>query len=78
VHWSRFLTHMQFFADRFFNEKLLSSSDDFLYHQLAGRYPEATATAERVRSHIASTYSVALPNEEVGYLALHVQRLLTS
>lgn len=77
VHWSRFLTHMQFFADRFFTDKLLASSDDFLYHQLGARYPEAMLTAERVRSHIAATYQVALPNEEVGYLTLHVQRLVT-
>lgn len=77
VHWSRFLTHMQFFADRFFAEKLLSSEDDFLFRQLSSRYPDATATAERVRSHIAATYQIALPNEEVGYLALHVQRLLS-
>ena len=77
VHWSRFLTHMQFFADRFYSDKLLSSGDDFLFHQLASRYPQATSIAERVRSHIAGAYQVALPNEEVGYLALHIQRLVT-
>ena len=42
------------------------------------RLPEATATAERVRTHIATSYQFALPNEEVGYLTLHIQRLLIS
>ena len=35
-------------------------------------------TAERVRHYVSSTEQVTLPNEEVAYLALHIQRLTES
>ena len=52
--------------------------DDFLFRQIAVRYPDALGAAERVRDHLANTEQVMLPNEEVAYLALHIQRLTDS
>ncbi|MFT3833997.1 MAG: PRD domain-containing protein [Micropruina sp.] len=75
VHFSRFVTHMRYFADRFFADRMLTSADDFLFHELRKRYPQAMACAERVRSHVAGVQQRALPNEEVAYLALHIQRV---
>lgn len=78
LHWARFITHLQFFAERYLSGKLLTSDDDFLFDQISVRYPEALRTAERVRYHVSSTEQVTLPNEEVAYLALHIQRLTES
>lgn len=75
MHWARFITHLQFFAERFASGKLLKSRDDFLYRQMTHAYPQALETAERVRDHLVRTEAVTLPNEEVAYLALHIQRL---
>ena len=75
LHWARFLTHLQFFAERFASGKLLTSRTDFLFRQMTDGYPRAMATAERVRDHLATVDEVTLPNEEVAYLALHIQRL---
>lgn len=75
VHFSRFVTHMQYFADRFFAGRMLASGDDFLFDQLSRRYPAAIACAERVREHIRDTFHQGLTNEEVAYLALHIQRV---
>jgi beta-glucoside operon transcriptional antiterminator len=71
---SRFVTHLQFFAERFFAERLLTSEDDFLFHSLSERYPRAVASAERVRTFVQKEHGATLPNEEVAFLALHIAR----
>lgn len=78
LHWARFITHLQFFAERYLSGRLLTSDDDFLFRQIAVRYPDALGAAERVRDHLVNTEQVMLPNEEVAYLALHIQRLTDS
>lgn len=75
IHFSRFISHLQFFSERFFSGKLMDSSDDFLFGQMQRGYPEATACAEKIRTFVLRKYNVFLPNEETAYLALHVARL---
>ncbi|MFF0745476.1 PRD domain-containing protein [Streptomyces sp. NPDC004111] len=74
LHRARFISHLQYFAERFFTGHLLTSDDDFLYQQLGERYPRAVAAAERVGSYIEQEYGDPLPKEEIAYLALHVAR----
>ena len=71
---SRFVTHLQFFAERFFAGRLLTSEDDFLFNSLSERYPRAVASAERVRAFVLKEHQATLPNEEVAFLALHIAR----
>lgn len=75
IHYSRFISHLQYFAERFFTDKMLDSPDDFLYEQLEKGYPKAINCAERVRTLILKEYDKAITNEEVVYLAVHIQRL---
>lgn len=75
IHYSRFISHLQFFADRYYKGALLDSSSDFLYQQMASAYPAAVACAERIRTHLLRSDNTFLPNEEVAYLALHIARL---
>lgn len=77
MHYSRFVTHLQFFADRYFSKQMLDSDDDFLYHQMQTAYPDAVSCAEKIRTHLLRSDNVFLPNEEVAYLALHIARLTT-
>lgn len=78
IHFSRFISHLQFFADRFFSGKLMDSEDDFLFTQMQQGYPEAVDCAEKIRTFVLRKYGVFLPNEEVAYLALHIARLTKS
>ncbi|MEV7281440.1 PRD domain-containing protein [Streptomyces sp. NPDC093111] len=72
---SRFVSHLQYFAERLFSGRLLTSPDDFLHQQLAARYPRAMGAADRVALHVEQTYGVTLPKEELAYVALHVARV---
>lgn len=72
----RFVVHLQFFADRLFTGRLLDSDGSFLYDQIQTKYPQAIETAHLLRQHVQAQYGLDLPHEEVGYLGLHIQRLL--
>ena len=75
VHYQRFLTHLKFFAERFFNEKMLDDSDQ-LFEQIVQLYPRATEIAFLIKDHLESVYSKKITKEEVAYLAIHINRLL--
>ena len=75
IHYARFVSHLQYFAERFFSGKLMDSEDDFLFQQMQQNYPAAVTCAEKIRTFILRKYGVFLPNEETAYLALHVARL---
>lgn len=77
IHYSRFISHLQYFSERFFTDKMLDSPDDFLYEQFEKGYPKALNCAERVRTLILREYGKAITNEEVVYLAVHIQRLIS-
>ena len=34
IHYARFVSHLQYFAERFFSGKLMDSEDDFLFQQM--------------------------------------------
>ena len=73
----RFVVHLQFFADRLFTGKLLNSGDNFLYQQIRSEYPSAIETAHLLQQHIDNRYGLELPDEEVGYLGMHIHRLIS-
>lgn len=75
INYSRFINHLQFFAERYYSGKLLVSQDDFLYRQMASAYPAAISCAEKLRAYLKRNEGAELPNEEVAYLALHIARL---
>jgi len=75
IHYTRFINHLQFFAERYYSGKLLASTDDFLYRQMAGAYPAAISCAEKIRAYLRRNDGTELPDEEAAYLALHIARL---
>ena len=77
LHYSRFISHMQFFTERFFAGKLIDSNDDFLYEQIKHKHPFALKCADKVAKYIKSNYNKELPKEEIAYLAVHIQRLIS-
>ena len=77
IHYTRFVTHVKFFVERFFSEKMLTDEDDFLYHQISRSYPNAMRGAFKIRDYIKQIYEKDIPNEELVYLAVHIQRLIS-
>ncbi|ALJ19445.1 PRD domain-containing protein [Microbacterium sp. No. 7] len=76
LHARRFLTHLQFFAERLFSGGTLADRDDFLYRSMSESQPRAVTIAERVRTFIRTEHGLEISNEEVAYLALHIARAM--
>jgi len=76
IHYTRFITHVKFFVERFFTGKMLQDNEDPLFEHLQFKYPKAMNGAFKIRDYIAETYSETISNEEVTYLAVHIYRLL--
>lgn len=74
VHYVRFITHLKFFATRLFRDKMLDEDSEF--HQLVKkRYPNEYKCAEKIASMIWKDYQIAIPGEEMAYLAVYIKRI---
>ena len=78
IHTARFITHIKFFVDRFFTDKLLQNDDDLLFEQIKTRYPKELGVALKIKSYLYDKYGWILPNEEVTFLVVHIARIARS
>lgn len=76
IHYVRFITHVKFFVERFFADKLMEKGDKELFEQIAILYPQAMNSAFKVKEYVEKIYDKDVPNDELTYLAVHINRLL--
>ncbi len=76
MNFTRFKTHVKFLVERVLSNKMLVSENDFMYQQMESVYPEALHYAEKVRTYMLKEYEVAITNEEVAYLTVHIARMM--
>ncbi|HHT7734063.1 TPA: BglG family transcription antiterminator LicT [Streptococcus suis] len=76
--YHRFVTHVQYFAQRVANGVVEGVNDAFLYEQVKANYPDAFACTEKIRQHISQVYDFQMSKDEQVYLTIHIQRLKTS
>lgn len=75
--YSRLQTHLQYFAQRIYNNDYYPAKDDlFLYEQVQKNYPTAFAIAESLVQYVENRYDYHVHPEEQVYLTIHIQRLL--
>lgn len=77
IHYTRFITHVKFFVERFYSDKMLDDKDNVLFKQLASLYPQAMDGAFKIKEYIKRVNGKDIPNEELAYLAVHIHRLIT-
>ena len=77
AHYQRFITHLKFFAERFFNDRMLDDSGQ-LFEQIVQLYPQAIEISFLIKDHLELVYSKKITKEETAYLAIHINRLLNS
>ncbi|AZH29581.1 MULTISPECIES: PRD domain-containing protein [Paenibacillus] len=76
IHHTRFITHVKFFVERFYSDKMLDDKENILFEQIANLYPEAMYGAFRIKEYLEQINKKTIPNEEVAYLAVHMHRLI--
>lgn len=77
IHYTRFITHVKFFVERYFSDKMLEDKDNILFEQIANLYPEAMSGALKIKEYINQVYKKSISNDELTYLAVHIHRLLS-
>lgn len=76
LHYSRFLTHMQFFIQRIFEQKQLQSDNDFVFQQVIRQYPDEFKCANVIKKYLINQLNITISNEEILYLILHIIRIV--
>lgn len=77
IHYSRFITHVKFFVERFYADKLLADQENKLFEQIANLYPQAMDVAFKIKDYIKQVHGNVIPNDELTYLAVHIHRLIS-
>ncbi|MBO0451791.1 PRD domain-containing protein [Candidatus Enterococcus murrayae] len=78
VHYQRFITHLKFFVERYFEGKMITENDTGLFEQVALLYPKALTVAYNVKDYVEIVNSNKITKEEVAYLTIHINRLMTN
>jgi transcriptional antiterminator len=73
IDYMRLITHLRFACERIHQH---TSIQNPLLDRLKSTLPEAYVLAEELASHIASRLEVTVPEDEIGYMAMHLYRLL--
>lgn len=72
LSYNRLMNHIKYMAARAMSrEKLKVNMNDYIEHQ----FPKSFAIARTVCDHLTEYFKVQLPEIEIGYLAMHIERV---
>lgn len=74
-NYTRFITHLQYFARRTLEHATHPSDDDFLFEQVKIKYPEAFECTNRINEYLINKHDTKLTKDEQVYLAIHIHRV---
>lgn len=74
ISYNRFMTHLQYYAQRVISGSVQGSNDDFLYEQVQVNYQAAFACTQKIKAFIESHYPFEMSKDEQVYLTIHIQR----
>lgn len=75
LHYTRFITHLKFFAQRLFKDEMLDTNDHELQDLVRLQYRQEYACAEQIAAMIWQDYAIAIPEEEMMYLTVYIRRI---
>lgn len=75
LNYSRFVTHIQYFARRLFTKELSYEEDDCLYYEFKEKYPQAYDCSCKIANYIFKKFDIMITHEEMLYFMLHINRV---
>lgn len=76
IHYTRFVTHMQFFLQRVLEHKMLSGDELDIFEQVAKGHPESYCCARKIGAYIQGVQKEEISKEELLYLTIHIARIV--
>ena len=73
--FNRFITHLQYLAQRIVSGVSGGKNDAFLYEQVKVNYPKSFICTQKIVTYVKSSYAFELSLDEQVYLTIHIQRL---
>ncbi|MFS0964314.1 PRD domain-containing protein [Enterococcus durans] len=71
-HFSRFVTHLHYFAQNVINHTMPSYEQTDLFEQVEKMYPKAFHCVGKIKIYIKNTYNITISENEEIYLTLHI------
>lgn len=75
INFSRFVTHIRYFAIRQLNGAALLNQNESLYQLMVQEHPSAHICVDKIETYLKNNYGWETSNDEKLYLMLHIQRL---
>lgn len=75
LYYERFVTHLKFFLERVMKGIDYEEGNDDFNEIVRKKYPESYRCALRIRSYLKARLQYDVPDEEVTYLTMHIQRI---
>lgn len=73
--YNRFMTHLQYLAQRIVSGVSGGKNDAFLYEQVKINYRESFICTQKIATYIKTSYVFELSLDEQVFLTIHIQRL---
>ncbi|WHX46963.1 PRD domain-containing protein [Paenibacillus woosongensis] len=77
LSYFRFITHLKFFAQRVFKGKHYDNNYEALYMMIKEKHQEAAACTEKIKRFVEKEYGHELTSEEMLYLTVHIERIVS-
>ncbi|MGL6207814.1 MAG: PRD domain-containing protein [Lactobacillus panisapium] len=77
IAYTRFLTHLNYFAERVYDHKLFPDENrENLYQDLANKMPLEVKIINHIASFIAQNYHLQITKQEKIYLLIHLHKIV--
>lgn len=76
IYYDRFVIHMKFLIERIVKNIEYTGQNDALCDMIREQFPESYRCALRIQTYLKSRMDYDVPEEELGYLAIHIENLL--
>lgn len=76
--YNRFVGHFRYLVARLSHGESEQTKNSSLFEQAAKDFPDIYSCVEKIQRYLADTYSWSCSNEELLYLMMHVNRLVTA
>lgn len=75
LYYDRLVTHLKFFGQRLFNNKVTRNEDAVFHEMVKVQYPKDYECANLIRKYIEETYQKEISEEEMVFLTVHIRRI---
>ncbi|MBS4177733.1 BglG family transcription antiterminator LicT [Lederbergia citrea] len=75
MNYSRFITHLRYFAYRMLRGELNDDDNDALYEQVKMQYAQAYECTKKVQAYLKKQYQMEMTKDELAYFMIHIHRV---